>query len=516
MWNWGRDKLVGSDIRLRSIFCSRDSRDKPTEILDPSLSLPKRSNNDYPDRLGKLLELYRERVVDSRPAFSNASSYSKLYNLVNSLCTGMPLVLNRYHNGFPAEAFDEFEKLMDNLVDKVSLPTLGDVGPKETEGSLYRMRLIGDSRLYSPQELFHVPTNHREWISSGRYSIAGFPSLYLTSSLELATREIASGGGAIASRFEPCNERLRDEVLDFGIRPDDFDFAETGADTQAPVPTSDFIENYLAWYPLLAACSFIRANPYNVGFHDEYVIPQLLMQWLRRTGMPPHFPPPSVNPVPPGNGPLESSTSLLKEIDDVLGRIDKSIDLLRGLLSEGFDGFDRELDELERLSEELCRLIYQIITKFRQDAARHEASDRISRQGDDIRDKLAKKNLDNLAKSSGRRIGSSQDRRLGHIRKLVKNAFDNLEWGRGEGAPIKGIRYFSCRDLHAANLGRNYVFPSEFDVSTNGNTQHYSLALASKFRWTKPHYLSDYESPEKCEEALDTDVLISGIDIVKG
>ena len=38
---------------------------------------------------------------------------------------------------------------------------------------------------------------------------------------------------------------------------------------------------YLLWYPLIMSCSFIRANKTD-PFAPEYIIPQLLMQWLRK------------------------------------------------------------------------------------------------------------------------------------------------------------------------------------------------------------------------------------------
>ncbi len=37
---------------------------------------------------------------------------------------------------------------------------------------------------------------------------------------------------------------------------------------------------YLLWYPLIAACSFIRTNKSH-PFAAEYIVPQLLMQWVR-------------------------------------------------------------------------------------------------------------------------------------------------------------------------------------------------------------------------------------------
>ena len=39
-------------------------------------------------------------------------------------------------------------------------------------------------------------------------------------------------------------------------------------------------EAYLLWYPLIAACSYIRPNKRD-PFAAEYIIPQLLMQWAR-------------------------------------------------------------------------------------------------------------------------------------------------------------------------------------------------------------------------------------------
>lgn len=39
--------------------------------------------------------------------------------------------------------------------------------------------------------------------------------------------------------------------------------------------------SYLQWYPLIAACSFVRANKKS-PFSSEYIIPQLLMQWVRK------------------------------------------------------------------------------------------------------------------------------------------------------------------------------------------------------------------------------------------
>lgn len=43
---------------------------------------------------------------------------------------------------------------------------------------------------------------------------------------------------------------------------------------------SDIRSAYLLWYPLIASCSYIRIDKSD-PFAAEYIIPQLLMQWVR-------------------------------------------------------------------------------------------------------------------------------------------------------------------------------------------------------------------------------------------
>ena len=41
------------------------------------------------------------------------------------------------------------------------------------------------------------------------------------------------------------------------------------------------VRRYLAIYPLILACSFVNANG-GTPFKQEYIIPQMLMQWVYR------------------------------------------------------------------------------------------------------------------------------------------------------------------------------------------------------------------------------------------
>lgn len=295
-WDWSKDKLDGSDERLRTVFCMRKD-DK--YILNETFSLPKRNDHDYTERLEKLLREYSFSIHAARKVLR--SDYITVRNQVDMLARDIPQALEAYHEGFPADAYNIFEKMLNVLVKNLK----DRLGGKREDGfliveqngtssptvsNLFRMRSVGDSKEYAPKDIFHVPATRRQAISSSRYSIAGYPSLYLTDSLELARHEVGLPSSAIASHF--CmSEKLG--ILDLGIRPDDFDFSGASHHWVG----ERFILSYLCWYPVIAACSFVRAD--SEGFHDEYVIPQLLMQWLRKIERPPHAPSHKLNALPP-------------------------------------------------------------------------------------------------------------------------------------------------------------------------------------------------------------------------
>lgn len=319
-WDWSKDKLDGSDERLRTVFCMHKD-DK--YILNETFSLPKRNDHDYAERLEKLLREYSFSIHAARKVLR--SDYITVRNQVDMLARDIPQALEAYHEGFPADAYNIFEKMLNVLVKNLK----DRLGGKREDGfliveqngtssptvsNLFRMRSVGDSKEYAPKDIFHVPATRRQAISSSRYSIAGYPSLYLTDSLELARHEVGLPSSAIASHF--CmSEKLG--ILDLGIRPDDFDFSGASHHRVG----ERFILSYLCWYPVIAACSFVRAD--SEGFHDEYVIPQLLMQWLRKIERPPHAPSHKLNALHPRDpsGPLYPPKS--EEFEQFDGSIDE-------------------------------------------------------------------------------------------------------------------------------------------------------------------------------------------------
>lgn len=159
---------------------------------------------------------------------------------------------------------------------------------------LFRIARVFDNRPYPRSRIFHTPYNLRSKVSTNRYSIAGYPSLYLATSLELCCNELnyIPSDLAIASRFmfereiEFSNTEIR--VVELGLKPQDFINKQGSDNNRRSIPQAFLHEDrirsaYLLWYPLIAACSFIRVDK-NDPFAAEYIIPQLLMQWVRIEG----------------------------------------------------------------------------------------------------------------------------------------------------------------------------------------------------------------------------------------
>ena len=267
-------------------------------------SLPRRwSGRDYYADLNKLLKDFEEKV-DSE--YNEDETFTgKLRGIKENVLS----LVRTYLHGYPAKAYSIIEELMRELETE---PLYAD---PTTLGNLYRMTEVSENVVYDRDRIFHAPYNMISKLKTYRYSIAGYPSLYLASSLKLAESESSifeTRKPAIAARFKlRKNSSIKKiKILEFGCRPqdlagseeklskrEDFEKAIRAADERqeneaheklpppdstgsSHTPTTNAPKRYMLWYPLIAACSYIRANR-DDPFAQEYMVPQLVTQWLR-------------------------------------------------------------------------------------------------------------------------------------------------------------------------------------------------------------------------------------------
>ncbi|MCE4565157.1 RES domain-containing protein [Maribellus sp. CM-23] len=141
--------------------------------------------------------------------------------------------------------------------------------------NFYRIRKVNSNYPITVKEIFHIPFNLRERVATQRFSIPGLPSLYLANSLFVAWEELGrpSDNYIQASRF--CNNReLR--LLDLAN-----DIYQNGHLIKGNEAHGWQLLYYVMVWPLIAACS-IKVPESDVAFKPEYIIPQLLLQWINK------------------------------------------------------------------------------------------------------------------------------------------------------------------------------------------------------------------------------------------
>lgn len=190
-------------------------------------------------------------------------------------------VLELYSKGkiVPAsqKAFEVFENMKPQLMQRYS-------GAYRLE-TYYRIRAINDSNPFSLErkELFHIPFYKNYLVGTERYSMPGHPCLYLASQAELCWYECGKPEKFAISRFDiPQSEDSNMKFIDFSekLMPLMHSFFSWFHNEKDSEQVRKYLLKYICTYPLRAACSIVVEHP-GSKFIEEYIIPQLLLQWVQ-------------------------------------------------------------------------------------------------------------------------------------------------------------------------------------------------------------------------------------------
>lgn len=134
----------------------------------------------------------------------------------------------------------------------------------DTGACFYRMRDSKDK----VKDCWHTPYNLRKLTVNYRYSLAGFPCLYLANSVETANKELG--------RLKAGNRRW---VSTFCVNKTNVYF-DLKILREVNLKSMDKVElvNYLLTFPIRILCSIPTNN--KDTFHEEYYFPQLMMYCL--------------------------------------------------------------------------------------------------------------------------------------------------------------------------------------------------------------------------------------------
>ncbi|MGL5479036.1 MAG: hypothetical protein ACRDCB_08380 [Clostridium sp.] len=204
-------------------------------------------------------------------------------NEVVKLINQLKKAIDEYYNGFPYNAYEEFEKGINKIENYLFI--ISDINSEE-RFIYYRARCLEENCKVDlkKEDMFHIPFNLRKFVRSYRYSINGFPCLYLGATPYTCWEELdrPNENKFLISRIK-VSRKIR--LLDLGIMPYHLNdlLCRQRFENKNEIlkDNKTLLSAYLICIPLIMACS-IKVNDKDAIFKEEYIIPQLLMQWIRK------------------------------------------------------------------------------------------------------------------------------------------------------------------------------------------------------------------------------------------
>lgn len=286
--------------------------------------------------------------------------------LMEEFCSNIVEVSKTYKLGRIKDSYIKAYELFDDMYHYY----LYSFSWEESNGYFYRLR-AGDFRITDPKEskmkkaeLFHIKSTMNNLIGAYRYSISGFPCLYLASGKELAWFECG-----MPRQFSYCQMKINEKgenalrLVDFSNRPipllSSINSWLYGAMKDKKEKIYQYLLNYIITYPLVAACS-IKVKERNNKFVEEYIIPQMFMQWIRESN---HFDgikykSSLYSNLVEGMGAINIALPVKEFRQDGLGKNLTSKILVSDIgyldINEDFSKYKIYLDNIEKFKNDLC------------------------------------------------------------------------------------------------------------------------------------------------------------------
>lgn len=240
---------------------------KITEFIqDAFFSLPKyqTEKEDYKRFVFKMLDefLNKLNLVDR---FEDIEfSIITIKERQNHLVKFIKKALDDYYDGKPSDALIKLNRGLNSNIKNFG--DLLNVRVFSPESDFYRIRIHKENFSLPSDQFFHIPFHMRGKVKTQRFSIPGFPSLYLGTTVYVCWEELNRPN---LNDFQAVRLRSTSEIKVIDLSP----------------PKSENVKPYeyykfLMTWPLVFSSS-VSVRNYEDYFKPEYIIPQLLLQWVR-------------------------------------------------------------------------------------------------------------------------------------------------------------------------------------------------------------------------------------------
>lgn len=286
------------------------------EDLMKKIELPKRYFNNnfiisekFSEEKEKFLSLIRQckgEEFDDDKKLQIENNISQAIQVADDISNMILEIFECYENANYKKAQELMDGLMNQLEQDIFTGSIDDRVCINCDGKNYytRFRLNPGYRFFrvravdyeSPaiqknaNELFHIPLSKRAYSNNERFSLVGFPSLYLSTMLPLAWQECGYPQKYYYSEYQykysvdlNSGKRELENELKFLLlySPNEIAIWGTSVKYNNFALWLEVITRYLKTYPLILACSFVNQSG-KVPYKQEYIIPQMLMQWIQR------------------------------------------------------------------------------------------------------------------------------------------------------------------------------------------------------------------------------------------
>ncbi|UPT69669.1 MAG: RES family NAD+ phosphorylase [Flavobacterium sp. JAD_PAG50586_2] len=242
-------------------------------FLIPILQPP---NSYFPEflksKFEEYIEYYKanlESEVDKKIPFEGGKT-DTIISKIESISNGILESVTKYYEGNIFEATQIFNNTLDNNffheLDVLTIVNAGD--------SFYRTRK-NENKMFSKEDLFHIKFELRHIVSTNRFSVPGFPALYLGDTTYTCWEEF--GQHKLRDLYFSRFQNTRDLKVIHIEKIEDF---LEKLDGEKDINLTQTL-SYFVLFPLTIACSIKTQFPLG-NFKPEYIIPQLLLQYISK------------------------------------------------------------------------------------------------------------------------------------------------------------------------------------------------------------------------------------------
>ncbi|EHM50702.1 hypothetical protein [Yokenella regensburgei] len=264
------ESLSESLNNLFSIIVHEDSLNLPFTVETDII-------NDFKEKCQIYFNILKDYIEDNDNILSRR--LDRRLEKITEIYFGIVDSLSEFLSGDIKSAYDRFGMTFsDNVTTKyihnISTP-LNNLC--NSDKPLFRVRK-SDTSIKERSEMFHIPFSKRHLVNAQRYSVAGLPCLYLGSSLYVCWLEMDKPDFDKLYISSYSSEEEESKILDFTAEILYSRFYGLIDDDKMSYLTKI---SYICLMPLIYACNFRKKND-STSFTQEYIIPNLLMQWISR------------------------------------------------------------------------------------------------------------------------------------------------------------------------------------------------------------------------------------------